>query len=227
LALFPIALGVRRKPDAGRSVSETARLDKKQAEKTLRRDDFTCRFCGFRAEQYQRIIPYEEAGNPPFATACGFCEQCMVLDRTGLLGSGALIWLPEISQADLHHVMRAIYIASAARGGLAAAATRALDALMARRAEAKKRLGSDDPLLLATVMHESLTDRDYEKTVGKLEGVRLLPLDKHLVRTHKGDINQFPQMVKFWYSPAGPYARLPVEQWTDLFKTASAAAGHA
>jgi len=152
----------------------------------------------------------------------------MLLDRAGLAGGGILIWLPEISQAQLNHIARAIYVARAAKGELATAATRAFDALIVRRSDAKKRLGSDDPLLLATVMHESLTDEEYEAASVKLEGIRFLPFDKHFVRTAKGDVNQFPQLVKYWRSPQGPYARLPVEQWVDLFKTATTpAAGHA
>jgi intracellular multiplication protein IcmJ len=226
LVLFPITLGVRRKSGTERPVSPP-RLDKKKVEKTFRRDDFTCRFCGFRSQQFQRIVACEEAGNPPFATACGFCGQCMMLDRTGLSGAGILIWLPEISQIQLHHVMRAVYVARAAKGDLAAAATRTADALMARRAEAKKRLGSDDPLLLATVMHEALTDEEYGAIADKIEGIRLFPLDKHLVHTvRRGDVNQFPQMVKFWCSSAGPYARLPADQWAKLFRTTTATAGH-
>ncbi len=228
MVLFPIALGVRRKSGTESSVSAQApRLDKKKAEKTLRRDDFTCRFCGFRAEQYQRIVTCEKAGDPPFATACGFCEQCLTLDRTGLSGAGILIWLPEISQVQLNHIMRAAYVARAAKGDIGAAGSRVADALMTRRTDAKKRLGSDDPLLLATVLHESLGDDEYNDAATKLEGVRLFPLDKHLVRTTKGDVNQFPQMVKYWCSPSGPFARMPVEQWSDLFKKAMSAAGKA
>jgi intracellular multiplication protein IcmJ len=227
VALFPITLGVRRAPDAGSS-SPLPPLDKKKAEKTLRRDDYTCRFCGFRAEQFQRIVPYEGAGDPPFATACGFCEQCLSLDRSGLAGSAILIWLPEITQVDLHHVMRAVYVArSAPAGVMTDAATRTLETLTARRGDAKKRLGTDDPLLLATVMHESLSTGEYDQLSNKIDGVRLLPLDRHLVHTAKGNINQFPQMVKFWQSASGPFAKSPVAQWGDMFKTATGVAGNA
>ena len=147
-----------------------------------------------------------------------------MLDRTGLSGTGILIWLPEISQIRLNHIMRAIYVARAAKGEFTAAANRAADTLMARRADAKKRLGGDDPLLLATVMHEQLTDEEYENVAEKLDGIRLFPLDKHMVRTAKGDVNQFPQVVKFWCSPKGPYGRLPADQWKDLFKEATSVA---
>lgn len=187
---------------------------KNEAEKILNRDDFSCRFCGFRAVQYQRLAPTAEG----FVTACGFCEQVTALERTGLAGGGVLIWLPEISQTDLHHITRAIYIARADdEDPLAAVAARALDALMARRTEAKKRLGSDDPLVLATVLLENLDDKEYKKAIPKLDGIRLMPLDKHMVRGKKGDINNFPQMIKFWRSAQGPFGQTPTSAWQDLF----------
>jgi intracellular multiplication protein IcmJ len=143
------------------------------------------------------------------------------------MGSGVLIWLPEIGQAELNHMVRAIYVAKSSKGDMASSANRALDALIARRAEAKKRLGTDDPLALATVMHEMLSDEEYEQSAQKLEGVRLLSLDKHMVRGKGGDVNQFPQLVRYWSSPDGPFGKLPVEHWMDLFKSATASIGHA
>jgi hypothetical protein len=87
---------------------------------------------------------------------------------------------------------------------------------MARRTEAKKRLGSDDPLVLATVLHENLTNDEYTKAIPKLEGVRLMPLDKHMVRSKNGDVNGFPQIVRFWRSPQGPFGQTPTNTWKDL-----------
>lgn len=197
-------------------------------EKTLRRDDYTCRFCGFRAQQYQRVVSYaNDDKDLPFVTACTFCEQCMTLERAGMMSSGVLIWLPEIGQAELNHIARAIYVGRADTGAVADLAGRALDALMARRADAKKRLGSDDPLLLATIMHETLTDEETRQVAAKLDGIRLLPLDKHIVRGRKGDINHFSQIVKYWCSSEGPYAGFPPEKWVEMFKTTAASVGHA
>ncbi|MDR3448648.1 MAG: type IV secretion protein DotN, partial [Alphaproteobacteria bacterium] len=163
---------------------------------------------------FQRIVPVDS----DFVTACSFCEQVVALERAGLMGGGVLVWLPEITQAELNHIARAIYIAQADEGTpMADAATRALDAIMGRRGEAKKRLGSDDPLLLATLMHENLNDKERAAAVKKLDGIRLMPLNKHMVNTKSGVINGFPQMVKFWRSEAGPYGKLPPAQWQDLF----------
>jgi intracellular multiplication protein IcmJ len=144
-----------------------------------------------------------------------------------MMGSGVLIWLPEIGQAELNYIVRAIYVGRAGEGPIADLAKRAFDALMARRADAKKRLGSDDPLLLATVLHESLSPEDVNAAITKLDGVRLMPLDKHMARGSKGDVNQFPQLVKYWRSPQGPYGQKQPETWLDMLQTAAAATGHA
>jgi len=211
VSFLPLTLGVGLSSGAESGGSRAP--SKSKAEQTLKRDDFTCRFCGFRSIQYQRIVPYEG----DFVTACSFCEQVLSLERAGMMGSGLLIWLPEITQAELHHIARAIYVARAEEGGMADAATRALDALTARRTEAKKRLGSDDPLLLSSVLHEHLTAKERAEAAGRLEGIRLLPLDKHVVRIHGHDINGFPQIVKFWRSERGPFSKLPVSEWQQMF----------
>ncbi len=212
MSFLPLTLGVGQ--SSGAEGGGSGPPSKSSAEKILKRDGFSCRFCGFRASQYQRIVPFEG----DLVTACSFCEQVQSLDRAGLMGGGVLIWLPEITQAELNHIARAIYVARAEEdGAMTEAATRALDALMTRRTEAKKRLGSDDPLLLATVLHEHMTASERAAATGKLDGIRLMPLDKHMVRSHGNDINGFPQIVKFWRSPRGPFAELPTSAWQDMF----------
>lgn len=188
-------------------------------EKALWRDDFTCRCCGFKSKKFQRVIPSEVGDD--FVTVCSFCELSFSLDQTGMTGAGVLIWLPEISQADLNHIMRAIYIARASTASpqLSEAATRAYDALLARRVDAKKRLGGDDPLLLATVFHESLNDKEYANCKSKLEGIKLLPIDRWLVRGRDGDSNQFPKILEYWTSPEGPFGNIKPESWSELFSS--------
>lgn len=217
MSFLPLTLGIGRA--AGAEGGSAKPPSKSEVEKILKRDDFSCRFCGFRAVQYQRVVPTQEG----FVTACSFCEQAMGLERAGLMGGGFLIWLPEITQAELNHIVRAIYVAQSLEGSDAAAsASRALEALMTRRAEAKKRLGSDDPLLLATVLQENLTDAEAAAVPRKLEGIRLLPLDKHMVHGRHGDFNGFPQILHFWRSAQGPFANLAPNEWQTLFNKVTA-----
>lgn len=199
-------------------------LNPKLIDQQLRQDDYTCRCCGFRAREFQRVVPsaYVPEADSEFVTLCSFCEPCFMLDRAGLSGSGLLIWLPEMPQDRLNHLMRAIYVARATPNHPAAElASRAQDTLMQRRAEAKKRLGSDDPLLLATVMLETVSDSDYARREEKLAGIRFLPLDRLMVQTREGEVNQFARMVKFWQSAEGPFADWQPQRWQELLAQAA------
>lgn len=210
------SLGVRQRPDAGQG-SPSGGLTKSRHEKALQHDNHTCRCCGFRSLRYQRVVPYEGE----FVTMCMFCEQCFALDAVGAMGSGVLVWLPEISQVDLNHIVRAIYVARASDNHrLSELANRAYDALTARRSDAKRRLGSDDPLLLATVFYESLDDKEYKDREKKLEGIRLLPMDKRLVTVRAGTADVFPSVLEYWMSSEGPFGRLPVDKWEEMFSSA-------
>jgi intracellular multiplication protein IcmJ len=212
LSSLALTLGVGREPDAKFSSLSSSEL-RAQQQRTLQRDAYTCQCCGFKAKRFQQVIPVQGK----LQTVCFFCEQCFSLDAAASSGAGVLIWLPEISQTDLHHLVRAIYVARSSEHHLASTASRAFDLLMARRSEAKRRLGSDDPVLLATALQEGLNDAEYKKRTAKLEGIRLLPVDKKLVATAKGVTDAFSQILNFWRSPEGPFGKLPVEEWEKMF----------
>jgi hypothetical protein len=225
LSLLPLVLGVGERPGTEAAVVKNRSRLKAEMEKALWRDGYTCRCCGFHSSKYQSVIPASPGSKEDFLTVCKFCESCLALEKTGLSGAGVLVWLPEIPQTELHHIMRAIYILRGTEHPLAAAAEKAYEGLLARRAEAKKRLGSDDPLLLATVLSETLTDAEYASRQAKLEGLRLLPLDRWIVRGRSGDINHFPQIIKYWRSSEGPFGKFPPETWGALLESVTAKAG--
>ncbi len=113
--LLPIRLSAKR----GNWQRATSRKANKTflnvRDKVFARDDFTCRYCGFQAKQYQEVVNidqnYENNAFDNLATACNFCAQCFFLDSLGLDGKsgGTLIYLPEISQADLNHFCRTLF----------------------------------------------------------------------------------------------------------------------
>ncbi len=224
-ALLPLTLGLWR---SGNGAASPLRAPtSKQKAHVLARDSSTCRCCGFTSAQFQSVLPGKgllSGTEDTFVTLCPFCALCLMLDRVGFMGAGTLIWLPEMSQADLHHVLRAIYVARlpGTPPAVAEAAGRALEALQARRTEAKKRLGSDDPFVLATVFQEELSEDDYAARGPKIEGIRLLLQDKWWVRGPGGVVDQFPAMAAFWRSPEGPYAKVPTDSWVALFERVTA-----
>ncbi len=83
--------------------------------RVLQRDNYCCRYCGFFSKEYQEIVNIDgNYGNNKFenlATACSFCSQCFFLESLGLDGNsgGTIIFLPEISQADLSNFARVLY----------------------------------------------------------------------------------------------------------------------
>lgn len=223
MKLLPVKLGIARrtggrKQKGGGAVKSAASLDAIRP-KILKRDQNTCRFCGFQAQKYQDILilNHDENDLRPanLATSCIFCHQCFHLDSVSAMRSGALIWCPELSQAHINQITKAIYIARISQGPIADAARKSLDALMARREEAKTRLGSDDPFILATVLRDYIGGKSYADRTEKLKGVRLLPLDRRIIRQDDLEFNQFPQILAYWRSKDGPFGALPPHKWLE------------
>ena len=132
--------------------------------------------------------------------------------------SGALLWLPEIDQARLHHIARAIYVARVSQGPMADAARKALDALLARRKEAEARISTDNPYILAMVLRDYLGPKPYAEREKKLEGIRLFPLDRRLIQEADLQFNQFPQILAYWRSKDGPFGGKAPPQWIGAYQ---------
>jgi intracellular multiplication protein IcmJ len=195
-------------------------LDKAR-NKIFIRDENTCQCCGFKSDKYQNILYLDgddrNVSDQNCLTTCPFCHQCFDLSEVESMQSGMLIWLPEIGQAALHHIMRALYIARVTQGPLAVAARSTIDEFYQRADEVRKRLGSSNPSALALVLHDFLSHKQYEKANEQLRGVRLLPLDKSMIKEESGlEYNQFPQMLAYWRGKNGPFADFNPQNWPSL-----------
>lgn len=189
----------------------------------LKRDKYTCQFCGFQARRFQEVRSADINDNAPnpknpaeWITACHMCEQCLSLERVGMMGEGILIWLPEISQIDLNSAVRALYVAKNGEGPISDIAKKTLDMLKARREDAKRRLGTDDPLLLATVFFDHISTGEYEERLERLKDVRLLSLERRIQRRAEVEVDRFPEMLEFWSSREGPFGQTPPSDWKSI-----------
>ena len=194
-------------------------------QKIFERDDFTCKCCGFKSKKYQEIhflngndTDFKESN---LATTCIFCHQCFNLEKVSDMRSGVLLWLPEIEQAALHHIARAIYVARISQGPVAEAARKALDIIMSRREEVKTRISTDDPYILATVLEDYLGPKHYKDRMEKLRGVRLFPLDRRIIKEADLEFNQFPQILAYWRSKDGPFGGKAPQQWISIYQDLS------
>jgi intracellular multiplication protein IcmJ len=197
-------------------------------QKIYDRDDYTCRCCGFKSKKYQEIhfINHnkKDMSEKNLATTCIFCHQCFNLEDVSIMRSGALLWLPEIEQKDLHHIARAVYVARISQGPVAEAARKTLDVLMTRREEARRRISTDDPYILATVLRDYLGFKHYQMKDKKLEGLRLFPLDRRIIKEADLEFNQFPQILAYWRSKDGPFGKKTPQQWVSIYQDIARAA---
>ncbi|MGH1378521.1 MAG: type IV secretion protein DotN [Alphaproteobacteria bacterium] len=229
---IPISLGLPRQNGSsnetnggaglsGSTSSANTTLTKEIKQKIFTRDDNTCQCCNFKSKKYQEILfangNQQDLSENNLKTVCIFCHQCFNLHNVSVMRSGVLLWLPEISQADLHHISRAIYVARISQGPIAEAARKSLDALMKRREAVRARIGTDDPYILASILQDYLTDAHYAKRDEKIEGIRLFPLDRRIIKEADLEFNQFPQILAYWRSKDGPFGGKTPQKWFDIY----------
>ncbi|MGH1375018.1 MAG: type IVB secretion system protein IcmJDotN [Alphaproteobacteria bacterium] len=235
----PISLGLSRKvkvsgEKGGASSSGSASsmkdsaLTKEMKQKIFMRDNDTCQCCGFQSKKYQEILflngDASDFSDSNMTTTCIFCNQCFNMNKVSSMRSGVLLWLPEIKQSDLHHIARAVYVARISQGPIADAARKSLDSLMQRREAVRARIGTDDPYILATVLKDYLTDAHYAARNKKIDGVRLFPLDRRIIKEADLEFNQFPQILAFWRSKDGPFGGKTPQKWFDIYHSIQNAA---
>lgn len=202
--------------------------------KVLERDDYTCRLCGFKAAKWQEVHhvndDHSDNRKENLWTVCSYCHMCQHIGLAGRNEEAVLVWMPEISQAQLHHIVRTIQVAKrwsdtatkarAVRQETVKQAKKFEDgaaALMSKLRErelvAHERLGTSNLLDLANIMLV-MDDAQYERRGEFLHGYRMLPLG---VRSSDGD-DVMAKIVTTWLEPGGPYVNLSPTSWEGMFR---------
>lgn len=196
----------------------------------LKRDEYTCRFCGFRAMKYQEVhhLNDDHSDNrvENLITACSFCHMCAHIGLAGKNQEAKLIWLPEIEQAELNNLMRVLYYSLHWVKKTTAITTRqhttlissirdttnSLQASFSNREEACIRiLGTSDPLELGNAM-QYMPDEIYAQRGETLKGIRLLPAGKKI--SNGKDV--LPDMFDAWEKSGGPFSACAPSLWASL-----------
>ncbi len=223
MKFYPITLGTGRLTNRPRLVSgDPPALDPELKRKILERDHHTCQCCGFVSEKYQQILHKNQDvtnfDTDNLLTTCIFCHQCFNIMDAAHMESAALIWLPEIEQHELNNIAKAIYVARISQGPIADCARKLLDIIMSRRAEAKNRVGTDNPFILGRVMSDYLSLNQYKLSGKKLEGLRVMPLDRRKIKETNLEFNQFPQILAYWRSRNGSFGPYPPQKWIEIYQ---------
>jgi intracellular multiplication protein IcmJ len=238
-ALLPLFLSVKatnwRMNDKG---SQEADMDfQRTRKKALERDNYTCRFCGFKNNKWQEVHHFNDDHHDNrlenLITTCPFCHMCQHIGLAGARREAILIYRPEIRQDQLHHLVRTALFADAHHEGmkaedqatgtpkrgpnlkLAAEAAEMGKSLMAALKSsadgARQILGTSDPVDLANALM-LLPDEAYARRRETLAGIRLLPLG---VRNNGSD-NVMTSMIDSWRTGGAAYSNLLPNTWKTL-----------
>lgn len=202
--------------------------------KALQRDNYTCIGCGFRSIKWQEVHHVDDDHHnndvSNLATVCSFCHNCQHIGFAGMNKEAVLIWMPELSQADINHIVRTALVADRwfanmkedvsseiaklrhARR-LAEAGSNVRNSLLERQGDVEARLGTSDPAELASALME-LPDHVYDQRDKFLSGVRLLPLGHRVV----GGNDRMKEMTQHWLENGGPYYSTRPSTWAQLRK---------
>ncbi|MCA3266106.1 MAG: hypothetical protein ING19_08550, partial [Azospirillum sp.] len=144
------------------------------------------------------------------ACMCSFCHLNFHIGRAGMMGEAALIFCGELTQAEISHIARAVYVGIndgnvVARGGYALMSMFSAQ----RHTEAKRLLGTGNPTVLGTALLKLSPEEDAIRIASLLPNIRLLPLGRKIV----DGIDVFEAIVKYWRSDSGPFGRVKSRDW--------------
>ena len=111
--LLSVKRGKFRRDDS-QVVKADREFDAKR-ERAVIRDDYTCRFCGFKALKHQEVHHADDdhANNSMenLDTVDVLCHAVNHVGFAGLGGNAVMVYLPGVQQVDLNHFMRTIFVA--------------------------------------------------------------------------------------------------------------------
>jgi len=148
------------------------------AKKVLERDGYTCRYCGFQAQEHQEVVNLDRDprnnDSKNLVTACVFCAQCHFLESVGQDDSsgGQLVYLPEMQQGHLNTLCHVLFCAMSNGTGYADTAQEIYRLLRLRCQIVEKKLGmgASNPSALGRLMLE------YQAKHGNVKQDFLKPL---------------------------------------------------
>ncbi|MCX7118033.1 MAG: type IVB secretion system protein IcmJDotN [Legionellales bacterium] len=151
-------------------------------QKVFQRDRFTCQFCGFQARLYQDIVNldgnYANNQLANLVTACCFCSQCFFLESVGVggYGGGTLVYLPELTQAEVNSLCHVLFCAITNDTGYKNSAQTIYRSFKVRSQTVEEKFGegTSDPSIFGHLLIDSgpISDESLDQL---FNNIRLLP----------------------------------------------------
>lgn len=159
----------------------------KFSQSVFQRDQHSCVFCSFSATVGMCVInidhDYTNNKMSNLATACPFCQQCLFIEAIDNLqsGGGTIIYLPEVSQAQLNAMCHVFYASIINGSTHAKVADHYIQSLKLRASLVEKHFGKGTsvPSFLGKLLVDTPASDMDSRQAKLLKDVRLLPaLDK-------------------------------------------------
>lgn len=152
------------------------------AKRVHERDRYICQYCGFQAKEYQDVVNingnYLNNNISNLITACCFCSQCLFLQSVGFdeMSGGQIIYMPEMSQADLNSFCHVLFCAMGNSTGYQESAQGIYRSFKFRSqvVENKFGTGTSNPSVFGQMVVE-YQDQFPDKASQILTDLRLLP----------------------------------------------------
>lgn len=168
-------------------------------ESVFKRDNYACRYCGFKATKHQEIhhIDGDHHNQEPtnLLTVCNLCHQVHHLGMSGARNAGFIAALPELTQIEVNHIARACLVAQRLGNRDIADRLTGLYALMQARSDGLKNAFNHDissPLLLA----ELLASWDEQRYAGRDTSLAVLRLVPTEAAFSAGQLDYYAQNLK-------------------------------
>ena len=163
--------------------------------KIFKRDKYSCGYCGFTAKINMAIMnkdhDYRNNTSGNMITACPFCLQCNFLEQVGASGKngGILVYLPEITQAELNGTMHTLFCSIANATTHEASSKEMYNAfrLRAQPIENTYGEGRSNPLEFSQMVINTPTDNPEHIYNEILKDLRLVP-----------NINDYKEQIIEW-----------------------------
>jgi intracellular multiplication protein IcmJ len=195
-------------------INHGSNLDKKMRStrsKILKRDKYICYYCDFRSKHYQEVHhldgDHSNMSEKNLVTVCPLCHQNHHLLNASITGGGKIIYLPEITQIELNHLCRTIFILFKEEKmyeEMAAAAKATFSSLESRAhlIENDFAIGASDPGKFAQALLKA-NDENKKISIESLKKFKMLPY-----------YARFEPAIDYWSKTV--YKDIPIVKWSEL-----------
>lgn len=205
--LPPLVPGIKRGAFRADELTNAPALEYvKSRPQVLRRDGYTCKYCGFTAtgdesapavslafsgylEVHHKNDNHKDNSLANLITVCPLCHMVFHLGFAGHRKNCTMILLRAVSQADLNLLVNCLAVAISRGGDLAPEASAVFDRLQSQGEQMESAFGHvafRDPAKLACAIG-GLEQHEYGQRISLFSSLRVLPYPE-----------QFEQAISFW-----------------------------